>query len=86
MRAPVINAIRTRARNLRGDASSSARCSSEERMRVRRLSSRSRLTLCADDSSTYPHSTAFVNITRNVSSSRLTVPGRFRYRRPFTRK
>jgi hypothetical protein len=55
-------------------------------MRVRRLSSRSRLTLCADDSSTYPHSTAFVNITRNVSSSRLTVPGRFRYRRPFTRK
>ena len=73
MRAPVRSASVTIARSFRGHAARIDRCSSSVRMRVRRLSTFSRLR--AGESSSLPHSTALLRIARRQSSSRLTVAG-----------
>ena len=71
-RAPVMSASSMIARIFRGAASSSRRCSSGVRIRVRRFSTFSRLIPRAGDSISFPHSTAFARIDFSVSSSRLT--------------
>ena len=77
MRAPVIRASLSNAWSLgiRSHALSSRRCSSADRIRVRRFCSRNRLTPLAGESTRYFHSTAFDSTDFSVSSSRFTVPG-----------
>ena len=74
MRAPVMSASRTTARTFPRHVATRRACSSAVRMRVRRFSTRSRLTFLAGDSISLPHSTAFDSIDFRVSSSRLPWP------------
>src|SRR2546428_13598693 len=60
---------------IRTQASSSRRCSSGDRIRVRRFCNLNRFTPLAGESTRYFHSTAFDRIDFSVSSSRFTVPG-----------
>jgi hypothetical protein len=77
MRAPVIRASFNSAWSFGclSHASSSRRCSSTDRIRVRRFCSLKRFTPLAGESTRYFHSTALERMDFNVSSSRFTVPG-----------
>jgi hypothetical protein len=78
MRAPVISASLSKAWSffgIRSHASCRRRCSSADRIRVRRFCSRKRFTPLAGESTRYVHSTASDRIDFSVSSSRFTVPG-----------